>query len=105
MVFNLFKQDCIRLVFWGGAKVNNTSGFLEGDYADGRRLAIFSGMQDVKFKKGSAAKCVETTTQTLGQIDPNSLGRGSSSSFSWCVSHLFFLANSEPASGPIVASR
>ena len=51
VVFNLFKKDCIRLVFWRGAKLNDTSGFLEGDYADGRRLAMFYGMQDVKSKK------------------------------------------------------
>ena len=51
VVFNLFKKDCIRLVFWGGSKVNDTSGFLEGDYADGRRIAMFYGMQDVKSNK------------------------------------------------------
>jgi hypothetical protein len=51
VVFNLFKKDCIRLVFWGGAKVNDKSGFLEGDYADGMRLALFRSMQDVKSKK------------------------------------------------------
>ena len=31
IVFNLFKKDCIRLVFWGGAKVSDMSGFLQGD--------------------------------------------------------------------------
>ena len=51
IVFNLFKKDCIRLVFLGGAGVNDTSGLLEGDYADGRRLALFSSMDDVKSKE------------------------------------------------------
>jgi hypothetical protein len=51
VVFNLFKKDCIRLVFWGGAKVNDTSGFLEGDYSDGRRLAMFYSLEDVKAKQ------------------------------------------------------
>jgi hypothetical protein len=51
IVFNLFKMDCIRLVFWGGAKVGDKSGFLEGDYADGRRLALFASMGEVKAKK------------------------------------------------------
>src|SRR5215831_5735689 len=46
VVFNLFKKDCIRLVFWGGARADDESGFLQGDYADGRRLAMFSSMQD-----------------------------------------------------------
>jgi hypothetical protein len=48
IVFNLFKRDCIRLVFWGGAKVKDKTGFLQGDYADGRRLALFHGLDDVR---------------------------------------------------------
>src|SRR5258708_1761653 len=48
VVFNLFRKDCIRLVFWRGANVRDESGLLEGDYADGRRLALFSSMADVK---------------------------------------------------------
>jgi hypothetical protein len=51
IVFNLFKKDCIRLVFWGGGKVNDKSGFLQGDYADGRRLALFRSLEDVKANK------------------------------------------------------
>ena len=50
VVFNLFRKDRIRLVFWGGAKVNDASGLLEGDFADGRRLAMFHDMEDVKSK-------------------------------------------------------
>ena len=51
VVFNLYKKDCIRLVFPSGAKVKDTSGLLEGDYADGRRLAMFYSPQDVNSKK------------------------------------------------------
>jgi hypothetical protein len=51
VVFNLYKKDCIRLVFPSGAKVKDKSGFLEGNYADGRRLAMFHDMNDVKSKK------------------------------------------------------
>jgi hypothetical protein len=51
VVFNLFKQDCIRLVFPRGAKVKDASGLLEGDYADGRRLAMFYSSKDVKSKE------------------------------------------------------
>jgi len=58
VVFNLFKKDCIRLVFWRGAKVNDQSGFLEGDYADGRRLAMFYSLDDVKSKQPSLEKAV-----------------------------------------------
>ena len=67
VVFNLFKKDCIRLVFWGGAKVKDTSGFLEGDYADGRRLAMFYGMNDVKSKQANLQKIVKQQLKLLKQ--------------------------------------
>lgn len=50
IVFNLHKNR-IMLVFPGGAKVNDTSGLLTGSYADGRRIAIFNDMDDVKVKE------------------------------------------------------
>ena len=53
VVFNLFKQDCIRLVFPSGAKVKDKSGLLQGDYADGRRLAMFYSSKDVRSKEKS----------------------------------------------------
>lgn len=65
VVFNLFKKDCIRLVFWGGAKANDTSGFLEGNYADGRRLAMFYTMHDVKSKKKSLQNVVRLQLKYL----------------------------------------
>lgn len=46
--FNFFKRDTLRLIFLRGAEVKNTGGLLEGDYADGRRLALFGSMADVK---------------------------------------------------------
>ncbi|MFA6246269.1 MAG: DUF1801 domain-containing protein [Mucilaginibacter sp.] len=49
IVMNLYKKR-IMLVFPSGAKINDTSGLLEGDYKDGRRLAIFKDMADVKAK-------------------------------------------------------
>jgi hypothetical protein len=51
VVFNLFKKDCIRLVFWRGAAADDESGFLEGDYSDGRRLAFFHSEKDVQTRK------------------------------------------------------
>lgn len=49
-VFNLFKNR-VMLVMPSGAKVNDTSGLLEGDYKDGRRLIIFKDLKDVKAKE------------------------------------------------------
>jgi len=51
VVFNLSRKDCIRLVFPSGAKVEDSSGLLEGDYADGRRLAMFYNVKDVSSKE------------------------------------------------------
>ncbi len=65
IVFNLFKQDCVRLVFWGGARVNDTSGFLEGDHADGRRLAMFGSMKDVKSKEKKLQQVVRQQLKLL----------------------------------------
>ena len=50
-VFSLFKKDCIRLVFPSGAKVDHGTGFLQGDYADGRRLAFFASVNEVQTKR------------------------------------------------------
>jgi hypothetical protein len=57
VVFNLFKGR-IMLVFPSGAKVNDTSGLLEGDYKDGRRIAIFKDMKDVKAKEKTLRKVI-----------------------------------------------
>jgi hypothetical protein len=50
VVMNLHKGR-IMLVFPSGAKVNDTSGFLEGDYKDGRRITVFKDKADVLAKK------------------------------------------------------
>jgi hypothetical protein len=39
------------LVFPSGAKVNDESGLLQGDYKDGRRIIILKDMKDVKSKE------------------------------------------------------
>ena len=65
IVFNLFKQDCIRLVFPGGAKINDKSGLLEGDYADGRRLAMFYSLDDVKSKEKNLQAAIKTWLKLL----------------------------------------
>ena len=64
-VFNLFKGR-IMLVFPSGAKVNDTTGFLEGDYKDGRRLLVFKDLQDIESKKGALQDILK---RWLGLID------------------------------------
>jgi hypothetical protein len=46
-----FHKGRILLVFPSGAKINDTSGFLEGDYKDGRRLHYFKDLDDVLANK------------------------------------------------------
>jgi hypothetical protein len=65
IVFNLFNER-IMLVFPSGAKVNDTSGLLEGDYKDGRRIIIFKDMKDVKAKEKQLQKVIK---QWLSLVD------------------------------------
>jgi hypothetical protein len=67
IVFNLFKKDCVRLVFPSGAKVNDTSGLLEGTYADGRRLAHFYSLEDVNSKKEAMQRVIKEWLRLLGK--------------------------------------
>jgi hypothetical protein len=51
VVFNLYQKDCIRLVFPSGAGVSDKTGLLQGDYKDGRRLAFFPSLKEVRAHK------------------------------------------------------
>lgn len=64
-VFNLYRKDCIRLVFPSGARVKDKSGLLEGDYADGRKLALFHNMEEVTSKKGLLQSVIRKWLETL----------------------------------------
>ena len=57
VVFNLYKGR-IMLVFPSGAKINDTSGLLEGDYKDGRRITVFTDLADVRSKEKSLQKVI-----------------------------------------------
>lgn len=49
--YNLFKQDCLRLVFLQGAIASDLGKILEGNYSDGRRIASFKSIEDFKTKE------------------------------------------------------
>jgi hypothetical protein len=61
VVFNFAKKEYIRLVFVKGAGANDTSGLLEGDYKDGRRIATIHTMAEAK----KAAKELKKITKEL----------------------------------------
>jgi hypothetical protein len=58
-----------RLVFPSGAKVKDASGLLEGDYADGRRLAMFQTGDVPGLERGRVqGKSVATNHQEVAGI-------------------------------------
>jgi len=59
IVMNLFKGK-MMLVFPSGAKVNDTSGLLQGDYKDGRRIAVFKNMDEVTAQKIELQKVIKS---------------------------------------------
>ncbi len=48
VVFNVQRKDCLRLVFWHGDRAGDATGFLAGDYADGRRLASLGSATELR---------------------------------------------------------
>jgi hypothetical protein len=68
VVFNLFKKDCVRLVFPSGASVGDTSGLLVADYADGRRLALFSSIDEVHSKRLALERVIKKWLNALEKI-------------------------------------
>jgi hypothetical protein len=64
--FNFYKQDAVRLIFLRGAEAADTTGLLEGDYKDGRRIALFKSMEDVKSKEAALKKIIK---QLLKSVD------------------------------------
>jgi hypothetical protein len=65
IVFNFHRKDSIRLVFWHGDRANDKSGFLEGDYPDGRRLAIISNEEELESRKNVLVKAIKAQLKHL----------------------------------------
>jgi len=65
VVFNLFQRDCVRLVFPNGGKIKDSSGLLQGDYADGRRLAFFRDTKTVAAEREALQRVVRKSLKLL----------------------------------------
>ena len=65
VVFNVFKKDCVRLIFPSGARIGDTSGLLAGDFADGRRMASFSSIEEAHSKKAELQRVIKKWLNTL----------------------------------------
>ncbi|HEV7230497.1 MAG TPA: DUF1801 domain-containing protein [Bacteroidia bacterium] len=57
--FVLNRKDVLRMVFLTGAKVDDKSGILEGDYKDGRRLITFKSIDEFKTKEKQLKKLIK----------------------------------------------
>jgi len=53
VVYNIRKNDYILLIFPTGNVIDNTTGILEGNYTDGRRMVTINSMDDLNTKKES----------------------------------------------------
>jgi len=51
VVYNIRKEDSILLIFPTGAVINDTTGILEGNYSDGRRMVTIKSMENLNTKK------------------------------------------------------
>lgn len=63
--FNFFKQDTLRLIFLRGADVANTKGLLTGDYKDGRRLALFQSLGEVKKNEKEVTRIIKQLVRNM----------------------------------------
>ncbi len=71
IVFNVFRKDCVRLVFPSGARIEDKSGLLEGDYADGRRLALFHSREEVTEKAPAMKRAIKKWLKLLLEAEKN----------------------------------
>lgn len=68
IVSNVHSTAFIMLVWLNGARVDDGSGFLEGKYADGRRLLRFHNLDEVEASKTQLQGLVK---QWLKMLDKN----------------------------------
>ena len=65
VVFNLHKKDFVLLVFPTGGKVPDQSGLLEGKFTDGRKIAKFANLEEVKKRAADLKSVVKTWVQLI----------------------------------------
>ena len=65
-VFNFYRKDSIRLVFWHGDRANDRSGFLEGEYPDGRRLAVLESLEQLHRRKKALIAALKAQLKHMG---------------------------------------
>ncbi len=63
--FNFYQQDAIRLIFLKGATATDPTQLLEGDYKDGRRIASFKSIEDVKKKEKELKNIIKELIKSI----------------------------------------
>jgi hypothetical protein len=58
LVLNIHRKEQILIVFPTGNKINDTSGILEGNYTDGRKLLKIKDLKDAKWKKNALQNAI-----------------------------------------------
>lgn len=66
IVYNIRKEDHILLIFPTGAVIDDTTGIMEGNYTDGRRMVTITGMDDLNSKKDALQAVIR---QWMGKIE------------------------------------
>ena len=59
IVFHLRKKDQVLLVFPTGAKINDTTGILEGKFTDGRKMVTIKSVEEFKAKKNALQQVIK----------------------------------------------
>ncbi len=59
VVFHLRKKDQVLLVFPNGAVIPDSTGILEGNYTDGRRMLTLKSMADLETKKQALQQVIK----------------------------------------------
>jgi hypothetical protein len=67
IVFNFYRKESIRLVFWHGDRANDKSGFLEGEYPDGRRLATLASVDELQSRKKALVAALKSQLEHIGK--------------------------------------
>src|SRR5688572_6687194 len=65
VVFNLRQKDHVLLIFPTGATIPDTTGLLQGDYTDGRRMVKIYNLTDLQAKAPDLQTVLKLWLQTI----------------------------------------
>lgn len=65
VVLNLHKKDSVLLVFPTGARINDSSGLLDGKFTDGRKVIKFANIEEVKSRSVDLKNVIVNWIETI----------------------------------------